>query len=104
VLQSTRICGNTAPNGPQIHLNGGGGTVVEDSASCISDSCDDCPVAPACPADLTSDGTVGASDLAMLLGAWGPCGKTCTADIDGDGVVGAADLAALLDAWGSCAN
>ena len=104
VLQSTRICGNTAPNGPQIHLNGGGGTVVEDAASCISNSCDDCPVLPACPADLTSDGTVGASDLAMLLGAWGPCGKTCTADIDGDGSVGAADLAALLDAWGSCAN
>ena len=102
VLQSTRICGNTAPNGPQIHLNGGGGTVVEDSASCISDSCDDCPVAPACPADLTSDGAVGASDLAMLLGAWGPCTKSCPADFDGDGVVAAADLALLLGAWGAC--
>jgi hypothetical protein len=102
VLESTRVCGNTAPNGPQFHLNGGGGTVVEDAASCISNSCDDCPVSPACPADLTSDGTVGASDLAMLLGAWGPCGKTCTADIDGDGVVAAADLGLLLGAWGAC--
>ena len=104
VLESTRVCGNTAPNGVQIHLNGGGGTVNEDAASCIANSCDDCPVAPACPADLTSDRAVGAPDLAMLLGAWGPCGKTCTADIDGDGMVGAPDLAAVLGAWGSCTN
>jgi hypothetical protein len=102
VLDSTRVCENTAPNGPQIHLNGGGGTVVEDAASCISNSCDDCPVAPACPADLTSDGAVGAPDLAMLLGAWGPCTKSCPADLDGDGVVGAPDLSLLLSEWGAC--
>ena len=102
VLVSTRVCGNTAPNGPQIHLNGGGGTVNEDTASCISNNCDDCPAAPACPADLTGDGAVGAPDLATLLGAWGPCAKSCAPDLDGDGVVAAADLALLLGDWGAC--
>jgi hypothetical protein len=29
--------------------------------------------APPCDADLNNDGVVGAADLAMLLGAWGPC-------------------------------
>jgi alkaline phosphatase len=59
-------------------------------------------VMPLCPADLDGDDTVGGSDLAALLGAWGPCGAACVADIDGDGVVGAADLSILLGAWGSC--
>ena len=54
-----------------------------------------------CPADLDGDGTVGASDLAMLLGSWGACAG-CPADLDGDGTVGAADLAQLLGSWGSC--
>jgi hypothetical protein len=47
-------------------------------------------------ADLDCDGVVGASDLAVLLGAWGQPGD---ADLDGDGVVGASDLAELLGAW-----
>lgn len=50
------------------------------------------------PADLDGDGTVGASDLAALLGSWGTAGPF--ADLDGDGIVGASDLAALLAAWG----
>jgi hypothetical protein len=104
VLQSTRLCGNTAPNGAQIQLNGGGGTVVEDALSCISNNCDDCPAAPACPADLTGDGLVGAPDIATLLGLWGPCTKSCPADLDGDGMVGAPDIAMLLSAWGLCAD
>lgn len=52
------------------------------------------------PADLDGDGSVGATDLAQLLNAWGPCAG-CAADLDGDGIVGATDLAALLNAWGS---
>lgn len=52
------------------------------------------------PADLNKDGVVGASDLAGLLGSWGPCGACCPADLNGDGVVGAGDLAALLGSWG----
>ena len=54
-----------------------------------------------CPADLDGDGTIGASDLAELLGSWGPC-PDCPADLDGNGQVGPFDLALLLGAWGPC--
>ena len=59
-----------------------------------------CEEAP-CVADLDGDGVVSASDLAMLLGSWGPC-EGCPADFDGDGVVSASDLAVLLGSWGAC--
>lgn len=52
--------------------------------------------APANPYDLDGDGTVGAGDLGVFLGAWGTSGP---GDFDGDGIVGAADLAELLGAW-----
>lgn len=64
-----------------------------------------------CPGNLNDDSTVGAADLAFLLGAWGPCpdpctpgdpDDTCDEDFDGDCAVGAADLATLLGAWGPC--
>jgi hypothetical protein len=55
----------------------------------------------ACLGDLDGSGTVGAFDLAVLLGAWGVC-EGCSADLNGDGVVGAFDLALLLGAWGDC--
>jgi outer membrane protein assembly factor BamB len=55
----------------------------------------------ACEGDLTADGVVDAQDIAILLGAWGPC-RDCDADLDGDGSVSAADLALLLGAWGAC--
>jgi hypothetical protein len=101
VLESTRVCGNTAPNGTQIHLNGGGGTVNEDAPSCISNDCNDCPVAPACFADLDANGFVDGSDLGSLLAAWGPCAD-CLADIDGDGFVNGRDLGMMLGSWGAC--
>lgn len=50
---------------------------------------------PCAPTDLDCDGSTGASDLALLLGAWG----SRDADLDGDGVTGSADLAILLGAW-----
>ena len=99
-LQSTRICGNTAPNGPQIGITAGA-IVTDLGGSCISDNCDDCPPAPACPADLDGNGLVGGSDLGRLLGAWGPC-TDCPADINGDGLVSGTDLGAMLGAWGAC--
>ncbi|MFO0001606.1 MAG: hypothetical protein ACK559_10770 [bacterium] len=37
--------------------------------------------------------------MAELLSAWGGTGA---GDIDGDGSVGASDLAAMLNAWGAC--
>lgn len=53
-------------------------------------------------ADFDGDGTVGASDLAQLLGSWGSCAdcNDCPADFNGDCTVGAADLAFLLGSWG----
>ncbi len=54
-----------------------------------------------CPQDLDGDGTVGASDLAIVLGSWGPC-EGCPADFNVDGVVDASDLAQVLGAWGMC--
>ena len=54
-----------------------------------------------CPADFDGDGAVSPFDLALLLGAWGPC-EGCPADLDGDGEVGPFDLALLLGNWGLC--
>ncbi len=47
-------------------------------------------------ADLSGDGIVNSSDLAILLAAWG----TPAADLSGDGTTNSADLAILLAAWG----
>ena len=99
-LQSTRICGNTAPNGPQIGMTTGA-IITDLGGACISDNCINCPPAPACPADLDGNGLVGGSDLGRLLGAWGPC-TDCPADINGDGLVSGTDLGAMLGAWGAC--
>ena len=52
-----------------------------------------------CPTDIDGDGETGASDLSLLLAAWGTSGA---GDVDGDGDVGAADLSLLLAAWGAC--
>ena len=54
------------------------------------------------PGDLDQDGEVDAFDLAILLGAWGPCPPPpaeCPADLNDDGQVGATDLAILLGNW-----
>ena len=52
--------------------------------------------------DLDGDGSVGASDLLILLANWGRCADCddCNADIDGNCTVGAADLLILLSNWG----
>lgn len=54
--------------------------------------------------DLDADGSVGANDLLILLGSWGPCPdcNDCPADLDGSCIVGAVDLLILLANWGSC--
>ncbi len=49
-------------------------------------------------ADLDFSGSVDASDLAMLLGAWGSVG-VLPEDLSGDGVVNASDLALLIGDW-----
>ena len=50
---------------------------------------------PPVPADISGDGRVNATDLTMLLAAWG----TPDADLDGNGVVDGIDLAMVLGAW-----
>ena len=47
------------------------------------------------PADLTMDGKVDATDLAIVNGGW----KTPSGDINGDGDTDAADMSILLDSW-----
>ena len=80
-----------------------------------------------CRADLDGDGTVGAADLAILLGDWGLVDSpanfngddegvacfdltflqgnwgdcTCEGDADGDGVVGPSDQKIVLETWGN---
>ncbi len=54
-----------------------------------------------CPQDFDGDGDVDASDLAIVLGSWGPC-EGCPTDFNGDDIVNAADLAQVLGAWGLC--
>ncbi len=52
---------------------------------------------PPIPGDLDEDGTVGITDLLILLGAWG---GTNPGDLDGDCTVGVQDLLVLLANWG----
>lgn len=63
----------------------------------IPNGCDVCKGGSAL--DLDGNGTVNASDLAILLGAWGP-NPGHAADFNGSGVVNASDLALLLGGWG----
>lgn len=51
-----------------------------------------------CTGDLNGDGQRDASDLAIMLGAWGTAGG----DVNGDGTTDASDLAVLLGGWGAC--
>ena len=78
----------------------GGCPVVDMGAHEFQDGTLEC-----CPADFDGDGTVGASDLAQLLGSWGPyapCPPFSPADFNEDCGVNAADLAQLLGSWGPC--
>jgi hypothetical protein len=71
------------------------GTLPDKNGNGIPDKCE-------VPGDIDGDGTVGASDLLILLVSWGPCDDCddCPADLDGDCIVGAADLLILLVNWG----
>jgi hypothetical protein len=60
-------------------------------------------VAAAGPAaDVDGDGTVGFSDLLVVLAAWGPCPAppaACGEDVDDSGAVDFGDVLAVLAAW-----
>ena len=87
VLEGTVVCGNLPRN-----IDGGPYT-----ADATSDVCD-------CRADVVFDGIVGAPDLSLVLGAWGPAAVGAAADINMDGIVNAADVSILLASWGACAS
>jgi hypothetical protein len=101
VLQSTRVCSNSAPTGAQVYSLPGA-VMTELTGTCISNDCGDCPVGPPCDADLNADGTVNGVDLSQVLAQWGPCTGTCIGDIDDNGTVDGLDLAVVLAGWGSC--
>ena len=50
---------------------------------------------------IDGDGTVGVSDLLVVLAEWGPC-PLCQGDLDADGHVGVNDLLVVISSWGSC--
>lgn len=60
---------------------------------------------PDCPGDLDHDGSVGLSDLAILLSNFGAsgdaCGSGCPGDLDGDLDVDLSDLTAFLSLFGT---
>ncbi|MDZ4755295.1 MAG: hypothetical protein SGJ11_12485 [Phycisphaerae bacterium] len=77
-----------------VRVGGGWGDGTLTLTSSSGEAC------ASCPADLDGSGAVNATDLAILLGAWGTAGGA--SDLDGSGSVGAPDLAILLGAWGPC--
>ena len=63
------------------------------------------PTPISCTGDIDGNGSVGFSDLTLLLNGWGPCPAppaSCDADLDVNGSVGFSDLTILLNSWGEC--
>lgn len=60
-----------------------------------------CAQSPPAPGDLDGDGTVGMTDMLILLSTWGPCGDcgSCPEDLDGDCEVSFGDLLVVLSNW-----
>lgn len=59
-------------------------------------------IEPRNPGDANGDGVVNGQDIAIVLGAWGPCaGGTsgCDGDLNDDGVVDGSDIAIVLGNW-----
>lgn len=56
-----------------------------------------------CTGDLSGDGHVDGTDLAIVLGAWGDSGNPgIVGDADGNGQVNGSDIAVVLGGWGAC--
>jgi len=72
--------------------------VNDDNNNYVPDDCEQVP----CPGDVDANGTIGFSDVLVVLSTWGACGSPCPADIDLNGTVGFPDLLIILTAWGPC--
>ncbi len=76
----------------------GNGSVVEAAVDAFELLAIDCP---SCPQDLTGDGQIDLSDLAILLSNFGLPGGPADGDLTGDGMVDLADLADFLPVIGT---
>lgn len=85
-----------------------GVAVVDCIGRCLNDAdnngiCDELEVD--CPGDLDGDGLRGASDILVLLSAFGCIGECGVADLDQDGLVSANDILQQLSVFGQpCQN
>ena len=70
------------------------GISFDQNGNGLPDECEPCVI------DLDGDGSVGAGDLAIVLGNWGTSSES--ADVNGDGIVNGTDLSIVLGSWGPC--
>ena len=79
------------------------GILVDDNLNNVPDCCELGTSCTPCPGDITKGGSVDATDLSIILAAWGSNGQgEFQADIDGSGLVDGGDLALVLGGWGPC--
>jgi hypothetical protein len=75
------------------------GQLVDSDQNGVPDVCEVDP----CPGDVTNGGAVDATDLSVILAAWGTNGQgEFDADADNSGLVDGGDLALVLSGWGPC--
>lgn len=87
--------GDGAADFPQILK----GQLVDTDQNGVPDVCE----IDLCPSDVTNSGAVDATDLSIILDAWGTNGQgEFDADTDSDGLVDGRDLALVLSGWGPC--
>ena len=72
------------------------GSVVEAGVDAITLLRPDCDSEPACPGDITGDGTVSADDVLALLAGWG----SASGDVTGDGTTDVDDLLVVIGDFG----
>ena len=93
--------------------NGSCQYILNDCDTCVDgiiidgDADDDgiCDVDDFCPGDFNDDGVRSASDVLVVLAAYGCVSDCGDADLDGNGLVTASDVLAMLSYFGSyCPN
>ena len=79
------------------------GELIDLDMNLTPDCCEGPSLCSRCPGDVTKGGTVDATDLSVVLAAWGTIGQgEFQADIDRSGLVDGGDLALVLGGWGPC--
>lgn len=90
-LGDSAFCGAGVEDGYAVYaLNG---EILDLGGNVFLDDCQN-------PCDIDIDGTVGGSDLGLMLALWGPTYPNGPGDIDGNGKVDGSDLGLLLACWG----